>query len=77
MQGGNTPSRCPVEGFLRDAAYTGLSMWTVANVLRCWVADGTRPEEITLALDRVRTSTPASQAALLDDYESAINNLLK
>ena len=75
MNGGRSDTSA-VSGFLRDAALSGVSAWTVVNVLRAWMKDGVSRATIDCGLEEVRTALP-SHDALLEDYRVLIQVTLR
>ncbi|MBV9292903.1 MAG: hypothetical protein JO222_10685 [Frankiales bacterium] len=56
-----------VAGFLVDAARSEISPWTVVNVLRSWIADGTPTETIHEGAMIARNHAP-QLAEIFDAY---------
>jgi hypothetical protein len=72
---GEVPSAASIAAYLRDAALTGSSMWSVVNVLRHWSNLGVDLPTLEQALATARRSTPAKEA-LFEAYEHGIRTLL-
>jgi hypothetical protein len=60
-----------VAGFLVDAARSEISPWTVVNVLRTWIAEGTPPETIHEGAKVARTHAP-QLTEFLEAYEQQL-----
>lgn len=72
---GEVPSAESIAAYLRDAASTGSSMWTVVNVLRHWLNQGVDKPTVDRALAAARRSTPGKES-LFEAYEHGIKTLL-
>jgi hypothetical protein len=64
-----------VSGFLVDAAGAGLSIWTVVNVLRQWMLEGTPQASVDAAFVRARAEVPSERLSLIDEYRQAMQTL--
>lgn len=72
---GEVPSAESIAAYLRDAALTGSSMWSVVNVLKHWKSQGVESTVFELALATARRTTPGREP-LFDAYEHGITTLL-
>ena len=72
---GEVPTAESIAAYLRDAALTGSSMWTVVNVLKHWKNEGADAAVFERALATARRTT-AGREPLFDSYEHGIKTLL-